>query len=156
MKYIILKSHSFDNCNSCPVNMICSGNTKEKFVNGSEGQSLDEIFDLIDQCESSDCLGIKLVEKDYKIGDLYKPFDNSFCINLETKEDSLILQQDIDFPCDCYVGPNPEEDGASFVAISDPYKFQVKFLGDFVTKDFINVKSTLTGNTYRTLYKPRY
>ena len=124
MKYIIFRSHLSEDCSDCSLYSFCFYND-ESFENKSEDQSNDEIIDLIKQCKSSKNLRIKLVEKDYKIGDLYEPFDNSFCINLETKEDSLIKQQDIDFPCDCYIGPNPEEDGASFVAISDPYKSQV-------------------------------
>lgn len=156
MKYVILKLQSLNNCSECPVNMICNGNTKKKFINKSEGQSMEEILDLIKTCRSSDYLGIRLVEKDYKIGELFEPFDNSYCKDLSNGNHTLIAQVDPDFPDFDYVGPDKEEDGAQFIVTSEPYQVVVPFLGDEIKHTFINVKSTLTGKEYITLYKPRY
>ena len=86
------------------------------------------------------------------IGKYYSPFDNSFCINLKTGESAMIVQKSLnDFE---YYGPNPEEENAHFEIVSNPYK-EVIFFIDKRTKEFINVKSSKTGNIYRTLYTER-
>lgn len=155
MKYVILKSHSSEDCSDCSLYSFCFYNDKS-FANKSEDQSNDEIIDLIKQCKSSKNLRIKLVEKDYKIGELFEPFDNSYCKDISNGNPAVIVQVDPDFPDFDYVGPSKEEDGAQFIVTSEPYQVVVPFLGDEIKHTFINVKSTLTGKEYITLYEPRY
>lgn len=86
------------------------------------------------------------------IGKLYRPSDNSYCINVETKKMAFIVQKmpyDYD---DEYYNPCPiEEDGATFKIVSEPYEDEV----DFPEKKkytFINVQSSNTNSIYRVLF----
>lgn len=82
------------------------------------------------------------------IGNLYHPFDNSYCINCETGKWGNLVQS--------HVGPYcpDEEDGASFEIVSEPYEEVVNCFGSH-KHTFIKVKSSKTGNIYRTLYNKK-
>jgi len=79
----------------------------------------------------------------------YEVFDNSYCINIKTGKYASLVQDH-----DEWYSPNKNEDGAIFEIVSDPYYDSVNIIGDeFKTCNFINVKSSLTGNVYRVLYR---
>jgi hypothetical protein len=84
------------------------------------------------------------------IGKSYEPFDNSFCIELSSKNSALIVQPT---EYDLIDGYNPgEELGATFIITSEPYTEMVSsFIGDYEC-EFINVKSSKTHKEYRTLH----
>lgn len=86
------------------------------------------------------------------IGRRYRPYDNSYCINCSNNKGTCIVQRNELFDGTYY--PNKDEDGASFIIVSKPYEEIVHFFGDR-TYTFIKVKSSLTGNVYRTLYNKR-
>lgn len=78
----------------------------------------------------------------------YRIYDNSFCINIHTGDRALLVQQ-----YDEYYRPDPDEDGAIFEIVSNPYKEHIIDHGvDFGIKTFINVKSSRTGYIYRVLF----
>lgn len=78
----------------------------------------------------------------------YRVYDNSFCINLETGNHASLVQQH-----DEWYSPDEKEDGALFKKVSEPYVEDIYECGyHYGNKEFINVKSTFTGNTYRVLY----
>ena len=78
----------------------------------------------------------------------YRVYDNSFCINLETGNCAALVQTH-----DEWYSPDEKEDGALFKIVSEPYVVNIYEGGRYYgKKEFINVKSTFTGNTYRVLY----
>lgn len=84
------------------------------------------------------------------IGKNYLPYDNSFCINCRNGRRAMLVQRS---PTDNeYIGPDPEEENATFEIVTNPYKEEIIFIGRFYIEEFINVKSSKTGNIYRTLY----
>ena len=77
------------------------------------------------------------------VGDFFKPFDNSYCIDLETGNDAYIT------PGYCWY----YEVGASFKIVEEPYWSLVKnVFGKFTPYLFVNVISTKTGRYYRVLF----
>lgn len=79
----------------------------------------------------------------------YEVNDNSYCINVITREQALLVQGH-----DNRYSPSKNEDGAIFEIVSEPYYEAVKTIGDkYKTYEFINVKSSLTGNVYRVIYR---
>ena len=80
------------------------------------------------------------------IGNYYRPIDNSFCINCRTGKKVHIVQVHDD-----YYFPDIEEDGANFKIVTEPYEEEIYFEG-LRPYTFINVKSSKTGNIYRTLF----
>jgi hypothetical protein len=82
--------------------------------------------------------------KAVSVGDLFKPFDNSHCIDLETGEQAYLTPT---FCCPCEVG-------ACFKIVDEPYWSLTKNVFDiFVPYLFVNVISTKTGRYYRVLFK---
>lgn len=75
------------------------------------------------------------------IGKLYDPYDNSYCINVRTGESALLTKG----VCD------EDERCASFTIVCEPYKEKIYFCGPHI-ETFVNVKSSKTGNIYRTLF----
>lgn len=91
------------------------------------------------------------------IGKKYAPFDNSYVIDCETKTRKLIVQGVVKEKNFSY-SPSQEEIGATYEIVSEPYEEWVHLFGDFgelFKYTFINVKSSKSGNTYRTLYDER-
>ena len=82
------------------------------------------------------------------IGKLYEPYDNSFCINCRNGKSALLVQLDNGFT------PDREERGATFIIMCKPYDEDVYFCG-VRTYTFVNVKSSNTGNIYRTLFNEK-
>lgn len=77
------------------------------------------------------------------VGDFFKPFDNSYCIDLETGNDAYLT------PGYCL----DYEVGASFKIVEEPYWSLVKnVFGKFTPYLFVNVISTKTGRYYRVLF----
>ena len=76
------------------------------------------------------------------VGDFFKPFDNSYCIDLETGNDAYLAHG---YCCDYEVG-------ASFKIVEEPYWSLVSVLGIFTPYLFVNVISTKTGRYYRVLF----
>ena len=77
------------------------------------------------------------------VGDFFKPFDNSYCIDLETGNDAYLT------PGYCW----DYEVGASFKIVEEPYWSLVKnVFGKFTPYLFVNVISTKTGRYYRVLF----
>ena len=82
-------------------------------------------------------------------GNLYIPYDNSFCINCRNGKRAMLVPKS---PSDLdYIGPDKEEDGANFEIVTEPYEEKIYFEG-LRSYTFINVKSSKTGNIYRTLF----
>ena len=77
----------------------------------------------------------------------YLPQDNSYCINKNTGEDAYLIEMH---------RQDPEEYGAQFEIVNKPYKESVSgiFSNKVYTYTFIDIKSSKTGNIYRTLYFP--
>ena len=77
------------------------------------------------------------------VGDFFKPFDNSYCIDLETGNDAYLT------PGYCWY----YEGSASFKIVEKPYWTLAKNLfGKFTPYLFVNVISTKTGRYYRVLF----
>ena len=76
------------------------------------------------------------------VGDFFKPFDNSYCIDIETGNDAYLTPG-----CCCHC-----EVGASFKIVEEPYWSLVSVLGIFTPYLFVNVISTKTGRYYRVLF----
>lgn len=84
------------------------------------------------------------------IGEKYEPFDNSYVINCETKQKKSIVQE-----MTFNYSPSQDEIGATYEIVSEPYEEWVHLFGDCGERfkhTFIKVKSSKSGNTYRTLY----
>ncbi len=82
--------------------------------------------------------------KEVSVGDLFKPFDNSHCIDLETGLQAYLTPT---FCCPCEVG-------ASFKIVDEPYWALTKNVFDiFVPYLYVNVISTKTGRYYRVLFR---
>lgn len=78
------------------------------------------------------------------VGDLFKPFDNSYCIDLETGNQAYLTPT---YCCPCEVG-------ASFKIVDEPYWSLAKNVFDiFSPYLFVNVISTKTGRYYRVLFR---
>lgn len=78
------------------------------------------------------------------VGDFLKPFDNSYCIDIETGNDAYLT------PGCCL----DYEVGASFKIVEEPYWSLVKnVFGIYTPYLFVNVISTKTGRYYRVLFK---
>lgn len=83
------------------------------------------------------------------IGNFYIPYDNSFCINCRNGKRTMLVPKS---PSDLdYIGPDKEEENASFEIVTEPYEEKIYFEG-LRSYTFINVKSSKTGNIYRTLF----
>ena len=82
--------------------------------------------------------------KAVSVGDLFKPFDNSHCIDLETGTQAYLTPA---YCCPCEVG-------ASFKVVDEPYWPLTKnVFGIFSPYLFVNVISTKTGRYYRVLFR---
>lgn len=85
-------------------------------------------------------------------GNLYIPYDNSYCINCRNGKRAMLVPKD---PLDLdYIGPDKEEENASFEIVCEPYEetiLEQTFKQEF-THTFVNVISSKTGNLYRTLF----
>lgn len=79
-----------------------------------------------------------------KIGDIFYPRDNSWCINLETGKSAYI--------CAAYC--DEDEEYARFVIVDEPYWATVKtcFYNEDAVYQFVNVKSLKTGKYYRVIF----
>lgn len=78
----------------------------------------------------------------------YRVYDNSFCRNIKNGNPAALVQQH-----DEWYSPEKNEDGALFEVVSEPYIEDIYECGyHYGKKEFINVKSTFTGNIYRVLY----
>lgn len=89
-------------------------------------------------------LGFLYEKRKVKIGDIFYPRDNSWCINLETGKSAFI--------CAAYcIG---DEKYARFVIVDEPYWATVKtcLYNEDEVYQFVNVKSLKTGKYYRTLF----
>lgn len=84
------------------------------------------------------------------IGKKYKPFDNSYVIDCETKTRKLIVQEG-----SFGYSPSSDEVGATYEIVSEPYEEWVNTCGESFKHTFIKVKSSKSGNTYRTLYNEK-
>ena len=82
------------------------------------------------------------------VGKFYSPLDNSFCINVHTNKNAWLLP----WVCGNQYNPTNYESNAYFTIFSNPYKEMVKSYGGERKETFIKVKSSVTGNIYRTLY----
>lgn len=78
----------------------------------------------------------------------YEVFDNSHCINVVNRNRAELVQEHDD-----YYSPDKNEDGATFEIVSEPYVERILIFSKYDDRTFINVKSSLTGNVYRVLYK---
>ena len=82
--------------------------------------------------------------KAVSVGDLFKPLDNSHCIDLETGTQAYLTPG---YCCPCEVG-------ASFKIVDEPYWALAKnVFGIFSPYLFVNVISTKTGRYYRVLFR---
>ena len=82
--------------------------------------------------------------KAVSVGDLFKPLDNSHCIDLETGTQAYLTPG---YCCPCEVG-------ASFKIVDEPYWSLTKnVFGIFSPYLFVNVISTKTGRYYRVLFR---
>ena len=81
------------------------------------------------------------------IGKFYNPTDNSWCINIHTRKDALIVQG-----VDKFYSPDKKEIGAKFIICKEPYLLTFTCFDRVLERTFINVKSTKTGRKYRVLF----
>lgn len=82
--------------------------------------------------------------KAVSVGDIFKPLDNSHCIDLETGTQAYLTPG---YCCPCEVG-------ASFKIVDEPYWSLAKNVFDiFSPYLFVNVISTKTGRYYRVLFR---
>lgn len=82
--------------------------------------------------------------KAVSVGDLFKPLDNSHCIDLETGTQAYLTPG---YCCPCEVD-------ASFKIVDEPYWSLTKnVFGIFSPYLFVNVISTKTGRYYRVLFR---
>lgn len=85
-------------------------------------------------------------------GNLYIPYDNSYCINCRNGKRAMLVPKN---PLDLdYIGPDKEEENANFEIVCEPYEEDIY---DYIshkniTHIFVNVISSKTGNLYRTLF----
>lgn len=80
----------------------------------------------------------------YKVGDIFVPYDNSHCIDLETGKRAYIT------PSYCI----NEEEGTVFTIVEEPYYDLVKTINDkYISYRFVTVSSKNTGKLYRVLCK---
>lgn len=78
----------------------------------------------------------------YNVGEVFKPYDNSYCIDLETGKHSYIT------PTYCI----DEEEGTVFIIVEEPYYDLVKNIhGVYTSHRFVTVRSNNTGKLYRAL-----
>ena len=78
----------------------------------------------------------------YNVGEVFTPYDNSYCIDLETGKHSYIT------PAYCIY----EEEGTVFTIVEEPYYDLVKTVYDeYVSRRFVTVRSNYTGKLYRSL-----
>lgn len=78
----------------------------------------------------------------YNVGEAFRPYDNSYCIDLETGKHSYIT------PTYCI----NEEEGTVFTIVEEPYYDLVKTVcGEYVSHRFVTVMSKNTGKLYRVL-----
>ena len=84
-------------------------------------------------------------------GNFYIPYDNSYCINCRNGKRAMLVSKG---PSDVeYIGPDKEEENASFEIVCEPYEEAVlDVLREEYIHTFINVVSSKTGNIYRTLF----
>lgn len=85
-------------------------------------------------------------------GNLYVPYDNSYCINCRNGKRALLVPKgplDLD-----YNGPDKEEENAEFEIVCEPYEETIleQSIKKEFTHIFINVVSSRTKNLYRTLF----
>lgn len=80
----------------------------------------------------------------------YEVTDNSYCISLDTLEDSFLVQKK-----NKWYSPDSKEVGAEFEIISASFNCNIEFSEKIRTHEFIIVKSTRTGICYRVLYNKR-
>ena len=85
-------------------------------------------------------------------GNLYIPYDNSYCINCRNGKRAMLAPKN-SFDLD-YIGPDKEEENASFEIVCEPYEETVlePAIKQEFTHLFVNVISSKTGNLYRTLF----
>lgn len=89
--------------------------------------------------------------KKFNIADEFIPWDNSWCINIETGKDfNITHSRYISKFYDCYTCDECEKD-ATFTIVSDSYT--VKPENSLNEHEFINIRSSKTGNIYRCLKK---
>lgn len=74
-------------------------------------------------------------------GKLYCPYDNSWCINVETGTEAAL--KTIGFPFG-------NISSCKYEIVSEPYEVLISEYN--TTRQFINVKSSNTGIVYRTLF----
>lgn len=77
----------------------------------------------------------------------YEVTDNSYCISLDTLEDTFLVQKKTS-----WYSPDSKEVGAEFEIISAPFNCNIRFFEKTNTYEFVIVKSTRTGICYRVLY----
>lgn len=74
-------------------------------------------------------------------GKFYRPYDNSWCANVATGTRAMLVPNSL---------RNDEESDCRFEIVSEPYDVQIEEFNSIHT--FINVKSSNTGNVYRTIF----
>lgn len=83
------------------------------------------------------------------IGKFYNPSDNSFCVNWKGKPAYLTPWHGSN-----KFNPTKHELNARFEIVSNPYEETIRTtFGNLMTCTFIKVKSNITGEMYRVLYK---
>ena len=127
---------------------------KGKVYNGFECEcntfSANELLKMLSQIDEDNTYApiIFKVETEIKdiIGKEYHICDNSYIIDIATKESAFLVQK-----VDKWYKPDKKENGSRFIISSFPY---VEREGELFNHYhiFINVVSTKTGKTYRVLF----
>lgn len=89
----------------------------------------------------------KRVAKKLKLNCIIYPRDNSFCIDLNTKESAYLVPSD---PFEDF-GYSPSDFGP-FLLTKFPYEEEITFLGKKEKYIFVNCLSKFTNKEYRVLY----
>lgn len=94
-----------------------------------------------------------MYKKEYKLGEKFKPFDNSWCENVENKKYAkLVPKPERDTLNYGGYRQDEEEIGSIYTLVKLPYQQLVKLhKGKYFIKTFVHIKSNKTGNIYRHL-----
>lgn len=133
------------------MKLIIKGKAYTRFECECTTYSANELLRMLSQIDEDNIyapveFNVQSKIKDV-IGKKYNIFDNSYIIDIFTKERASLVQKK-----DKYYKPDKEEDGSTFIICSNPY---VERDGDIFNQYhiFVNVVSIKTNKVYRVLFE---
>ena len=132
------------------IKLIVKGRTYNRFECECTIYSANELLTMLSQIDKDNIyVPIEFnVETEIKdiIGKKYNIIDNSYIIDIATKESASLVQK-----VDKYYEPDEEEYGSDFIICSFPYVERDNSIFNHY-HIFVNVISTKTKKTYRVLF----